>query len=61
MKKKKISDFYAGLHLNKEQKEHTWLLFSENHLAAVLGHRIDERYRIGPGTRNVLRIEHTVR
>ncbi|MDR1543778.1 MAG: tRNA lysidine(34) synthetase TilS [Prevotellaceae bacterium] len=54
---KKISDFFINQHFNLIEKEQTWLLFSNEKIAWVVNHRIDERFKIDSQTRRVLRVE----
>ena len=43
---KKISDFFIDIKLDVFTKEKTFLLFSRDEIIWVVGHRIDERFRI---------------
>ncbi|MEI7896978.1 MAG: tRNA lysidine(34) synthetase TilS [bacterium] len=55
-KKKKLSDFFIDQKMSQEDKERTWLLCSGKHIAWIIGHRIDNRYRITSSTTEILRI-----
>jgi tRNA(Ile)-lysidine synthase len=55
--KKKISDFLIDLKIPVFDKERIWLLCSEDEVVWVIGLRLDDRFRIGPDTGTVLRIE----
>jgi tRNA(Ile)-lysidine synthase len=55
--KKKISDFLIDLKIPVFDKERIWLLCSEDEVVWVIGLRLDDRYKISPGTGKVLRIE----
>jgi tRNA(Ile)-lysidine synthase len=56
--KKLISDFYTDLKLNTFEREQTLLLTSENKILWVIGHRIDDRYKIIGSTLKVLHVTH---
>jgi len=55
--RKKISDFLIDKKLPLFEKEHTFVIVSGEDVVCVLGHRIDERYKVSEATRNVLVIE----
>lgn len=55
--KKLLSDFFIDIKLNQLQKEVTWLLVSENKIAWIIGHRIDNRFRISEHTQKVLKLK----
>jgi tRNA(Ile)-lysidine synthase len=54
---KKISDFLIDEKIPVHQKENTWLLCSGQKVIWVMGHRIDNRFKISEATRQVLKIE----
>ena len=54
--RKRLSDFFIDLKYSKIDKEDQWLLCSGNEIIWVIGHRIDDRYKIVPGTRRILKI-----
>ena len=62
--KKKVSDLFANLKFNSLQKDSAVILvdtFTEGlaeqqHVAALLGHRIDDRYKVTSTTRTVIMI-----
>jgi tRNA(Ile)-lysidine synthase len=62
--KKKASDLFADLKFNAIQKDRAVIfvdtltpgLAEQQHIVALLGHRIDDRYKVTPSTRAVLRI-----
>ncbi|WP_372949081.1 tRNA lysidine(34) synthetase TilS [Mariniphaga sp.] len=54
---KKISDFLIDEKIPIHQKENTWLLCSGQKVVWVMGHRIDNRFKITEKTKQVLQIE----
>ena len=54
---KKISDFLINQKLNRFEKENIWLLLNKNEVVWVIGKRIDDRYKIKPTTKKVLKLE----
>ena len=62
--KKKVSDLFVDLKFNALQKGASVLLVDtrtpdlaeQQHIAALLGHRIDDRYKVTASTRTILRI-----
>lgn len=55
--KKKISDFLTDRKVSRPDKEKTYVLLSGNDIVCVLGHRIDERYKVTATTKNIYTIE----
>lgn len=54
---KKLSDFMVDLKLDIVSKTQIPILLSGDKIAAVIGYRIDERFKITPNTLNVLELE----
>lgn len=53
--KKKISDFFTDQKFSALQKKECLLLLSEDKIAWIIGHRLDDRFKITPFTQNILR------
>jgi tRNA(Ile)-lysidine synthase len=58
-KKKKISRFLIDLKIAKTQKEKTWVIESDKRIIWVVGHRIDDRFKITDKTEEVIRLQLT--
>ena len=54
--KKKLSDFFTDLKLSLPDKENTWLLCNGDDIVWIVGHRIDNRYRVSGKTKKVYSI-----
>ena len=55
--KKKISDFLTDRKVSRPDKEKTYVLLSDNEIVCVLGHRIDDRYKVTEQTTEIYRIK----
>jgi tRNA(Ile)-lysidine synthase len=51
--KKKLSDFFVDQKFSLAKKEKTWLLLSEGNIVWVIGERIDDRFKVGPDTKQI--------
>jgi tRNA(Ile)-lysidine synthase len=58
-KKKKVARFLIDAKLSKTQKEKVWVLESNKKIIWVVGHRIDDRFKLISSTKNVLQISYT--
>lgn len=54
---KKISDFLIDQKIPLHEKENTWLLCSGKQIIWIMGHRLDNRFKILPETQKVLKIK----
>jgi len=55
--RKKLSDFFTDSKFSIDEKENTWILCSGEKIVWIVGHRIDNRFRITPKTKQVLQIK----
>ena len=54
--RKKLSDFFIDNKINRFEKDRIWLLLSGGQIIWIIGHRIDDRYKISPETKNVFEV-----
>jgi len=54
---KKLSDFFTDAKLDLKMKESQTVLVSHGEIICLLGHRIDDRYKITSSTSNILEVE----
>jgi len=53
---RKLSDFLTDLKISLPDKQNTWVITSGNDIVWVVGHRIDDRYKITTGTKEIFKI-----
>ncbi len=54
---KKVSDYFIDEKFSLADKERTWILANGEQIIWIMGHRLDDRYKITPETKEILRIE----
>ena len=50
---KKLSDFFIDIKLDLFSKQETFLLCSNNDIIWIIGHRIDDRYKVTAKTKKM--------
>jgi len=55
--RKKLSDFFIDNKFSMIEKENTWLLVSGKDIVWIIGHRIDNRYRVKKHTGRILHMK----
>ena len=56
--KKKLSDFFIDTKLSIFDKEKIWLLCSGKKIVWLINHRMDERFKVTPFTKKIIRAEY---
>jgi tRNA(Ile)-lysidine synthase len=56
--RKKLSDFFTDKKISMAEKENMYVLLSGGDIVSVLGHRIDDRYKVTGKTKKVFRIDY---
>ncbi len=54
---KKVSDFFIDVKMPLHEKENTWILCSGEKIVWIMGHRIDNRFKITAETTSMFRME----
>ena len=54
---KKVSDFFINEKIPLHEKESTWFLCSGKKIVWIIGHRIDNRFKVNRETKTVLKVE----
>ena len=54
---KKVSDFLIDIKLPIHEKEKTFVLISNHKIVWLIGHRIDDRFKISPETKTIYKVE----
>ena len=55
--KKKVSDILIDLKISRAQKEETYVLLSEDKVVWLIGHRLDDRYKVTEDSAKLLKIK----
>ena len=53
---RKLSDFLTDLKISLPDKQNTWVITSGNDIIWVVGHRIDDRYKVSADTKEIFKI-----
>jgi len=53
---KKVSDYFIDEKIPLHEKENTWLLCSGKKIVWIMGQRLDDRFKITPHTREIIKI-----
>ena len=57
-KKQKLSKFFINQKLSLTDKEKVWVIESNKKIIWIVEHRIDNRFKITPQTKNILKISY---
>jgi tRNA(Ile)-lysidine synthase len=58
MKRKKLSKFFIDQKIPVHEKEKIWVLECNRRIVWVAGMRLDDRFKIGKDTQEIVRIEY---
>jgi tRNA(Ile)-lysidine synthase len=53
---RKLADFFIDIKLPRRERMSCWLVLSGGHIVWVVGHRLDERFRLEPGEKSAIRL-----
>jgi tRNA(Ile)-lysidine synthase len=53
---KKVGKYFKDEKFALSDKRNAWLLCSANDIVWIVGHRADERFKVTPNTKHILRI-----
>ncbi|MBI3592982.1 MAG: tRNA lysidine(34) synthetase TilS, partial [Nitrospirae bacterium] len=56
-KRKKLQDYFVDEKIPRDVRDSIPLLVSNNDIVWIVGHRLDERYRIDKNTKRILKFE----
>lgn len=56
-KKKKVARFLIDQKVPMHQKNHVWVLESKGRIIWVVGYRLDDRFKLKKGTKNILKLK----
>ena len=59
-KKKKVARFMIDKKFSKTEKEKLWVLESQSRIIWLIGHRLDDRFKVTERTKSILKIERRV-
>ena len=54
--KKKLSDYFVDEKFSRFEKEETWILCSGKKIVWIIGHRLDDRFKITPESNKIMKI-----
>jgi len=56
--KKKLSKFFKDEKLSQLEKEKTWVLVSDDSIVWIVGHRMDDNFKVTKNTLHILKITY---
>ncbi|MEM9888895.1 MAG: tRNA lysidine(34) synthetase TilS [Bacteroidota bacterium] len=60
-KSKKLQDYFSDLKLNRFEKEAVWIVVSKGEIAWIIGHRLDERFKLKENSKKAVKITFITR